>query len=348
MGKNISRRKLLTAGSTGLMAGAVASTAHSWSLPFVEGNHLTQWSPPADVTRNLTPGSSPIRLCSAGHRLSNTNGGNPVEQAAQIREHGYSAAEARFDSWRLMTDSESRELKAELDRQDLWFYTVHVWDNIIHPDPHMRERIHRDYLTAVEMAEQMDMDFVLVHTGSRAYGKPNDADPRNWTTETWQMAVDALKQVLADTAGSNVNLAVEAINNNNMNSPAAHVQLREDVGSDRLKVTLDPTNMINASTLFRNTELINQCFEMLGEDIMYAHAKDIKWTGMLPGMEWVVPGQGEMDYEVYLTHLSRLEAPRPLMMEFLNRGDYEGPDQYPMGKQFIEETAERLGVTIYS
>ncbi len=282
MSKNISRRKLLTAGSTGLMAGAVASTAHSWSLPFVEGDHLTQWSPPADVTRNLTPGSSAIRLCSAGHRLSNTNGDNPVEQVGRIREAGYTAAEARYAGWQVMTDSQARELKEELQRQDLWFYTVHVWDNIIHPDPYLRERIHRDYLTAVEMAEQMDMDFVLVHTGSRAYGKPNDADPRNWTTETWQMAVDALKQVLADTAGSRVNLAVEAINNNNMNSPAAHAQLREDVGSDRIKVTLDPTNMINASTLFRNTELINQCFEMLGEDIMYAHAKDIKWTGMLP------------------------------------------------------------------
>lgn len=229
------------------------------------------------------------------------------------------------------------------------FFTVHVWDNIIHPDPQMRARIHRDYLDAIELAEQMEMDYILVHTGSRAYGKPNDADPRNWTEETWRMSADALKQVVADSSGSKINLAVEAINSNNLNSPAAHVRLRQDVGSERLKVTLDPTNMINASTLFRNTELINQCFELLGEDTMYAHAKDIRWTGMLPGMEWVIPGQGEIDYEVYLAHLSRLEYTRPLMMEFLNRGDgYRGSDQYVAAKQFIEMTAERLGVTIYS
>ena len=348
MNKKISRRKLLSAGSTGLMAGAVASSAHSWSLPNVGGDHLTQWSPPADVTRNLTPGSTPIRLSCTAHKFNNKNGNNPVEQVSQIKNLGYTAAEASYGNWSLMTDSEARELKAELDRQDLWFYTVHVWDNIIHPDPHIRARIHRDYLTAIEMAEQMGMDFVLVHTGSRAYGKPNDADPRNWTTETWQMTVDALNQVIDDSSGSKINLAVEAINNNNLNSPAAHAQLKQDIGSDRIKVTLDPTNMINASTLFRSAELINQCFEVLGEDIMYAHAKDIKWTGMLPGMEWVIPGQGEIDYEVYLTHLSRMEYPRPLMTEFLNRGDYEGPDQYPAAKQFIEETAARLGVTIYS
>jgi sugar phosphate isomerase/epimerase len=69
---------------------------------------------------------------------------------------------------------------------------------------------------------------------------------------------------------------------------------------------------------------------------------------MLPGLEWVIPGQGEMDYEVYLTHLSRLAYPRPLMMEFLNRGKYEGPDQYPVAKKFIEDTAARLGVKIYA
>ncbi|MEQ9209366.1 MAG: hypothetical protein RLN96_05920, partial [Pseudomonadales bacterium] len=99
------------------MAGAVASTAHSWPLPFVGGDHLTQWSPPANVERNLTAGSTPIRLSSAGYQLSNTNGNNPVEQVSYIRSKGYTAAETFFGNWRLMTDSEARELKEELRRQ---------------------------------------------------------------------------------------------------------------------------------------------------------------------------------------------------------------------------------------
>ena len=105
MNKKISRRKLLTAGSTGLMAGAVASAAHSWSLPDVGGSHLTQWSPPANVTRNLTPGSTPIRLSCTAHKLSNINGLNPVEQVEGIRARGYRACEASFANWRRMTDS---------------------------------------------------------------------------------------------------------------------------------------------------------------------------------------------------------------------------------------------------
>jgi len=347
MNNKISRRTALSA-TAALMFGAKASPARAWDLPDVGGaDFLSQWSPPETVRRDLTAGPSVIRLASAGHRLSNVEG-NPAEQVEKIRKLGYSAVEAVYNRWRMMNDSEVRELKVALTQYDLLFYTVHVWDNIIHPDPATRAMVHREYLEAIDMAEQMGMDFILVHTGSRADGKPNAAHPLNWTEETWQMSVDALKQVIADSSGSKVQLAVEAINSNNLNTPAAHVRLREDVGSERLKATLDPTNMIHPGTVFRSAELINQCFDLLGEDIMYAHAKDIRWASMLPGLEWVIPGHGEIDYEVYLTHLSRLSSSRPLMMEFLNRGDYQGEDQYPIGKKFIEDTAARLGVKIHA
>lgn len=346
MNQKVSRRNILSAGA-GLLAVAAASKSHAWALPDAGGaDYLSQWSPPEGVRRDLTPGPSAIRLSCAGHRLTNIDA-DPVEQVETIRNLGYTAVEALYTGWNMMNDSDARELKIALEEHDLLFYAIHVWDNIIHPDPEMRAMVHREYLEAIEMAEQMGMDFILVHTGSRGPGKPSYAHPLNWTEETWQMSVTALKKVLADSAGSRIRLAVEAINSNNLNTPAAHVRLRDDVADERLKFTLDPTNMVHPGTLFRSTELINECFDLLGEDIMYAHAKDIRWADMLPGLEWVIPGQGEMDYEVYLTHLSRLDYSRPLMMEFLNRGGYEGPDQYPQAKKFIEDTAARLGVKIY-
>jgi hypothetical protein len=48
-----------------------------------------------------------------------------------------------------------------------------------------------------------------------------------------------------------------------------------------------------------------------------------------------------MDYEVYLTHLSRLKNPRPLLLEFLPA------EQYPQAKKFIEDTAAKVGVKIH-
>ena len=76
---------------------------------------------------------------------------------------------------------------------------------------------------------------------------------------------------------------------------------------------------------------------------MYAHAKDVLWAPeMLPVLKWVVPGTGTMDYESYLTRLSRLKYTRPLLLEFLST------EKYPEAKKFIEETAQKVGVKIYS
>ena len=152
-----------------------------------------------------------------------------------------------------------------------------------------------------------------------------------------------MKQIIKDTSGSNVNLAVEALNPCNINNPKAHMKLKENVGDERVKVTLDPTNMLNPYTYYRTTELINECFDLIGEDVMYAHAKDVKWTpAMLPAFEWVVPGTGTMDYEQYLVRLSRMKYTRPFMLEFLS------VDKYPQAKKFIEETATKVEVKIYS
>ncbi|MBA7567536.1 hypothetical protein ES708_09251 [subsurface metagenome] len=182
----------------------------------------------------------------------------------------------------------------------------------------------------------------MSHTGSCA-ARATYPHRDNWSEEAWKASVNAFKQILRDTSGSNVALAVEALNPCNINNPMAHVKLREDVGDPRITVTLDPQNMMNMSTYYRSTELINECFDLLGETVSYAHCKDVLLTdNMLPAFEWVVVGTGTMDYETYLTRLSRMKSPRPLMLEFLPR------EKYPEARKYVLETAKKVGVTIYS
>ena len=100
--------------------------------------------------------------------------------------------------------------------------------------------------------------------------------------------------------------------------------------------------MLNTTNYYQTTELINTCFDLLGEDILYAHAKDVSWTPrMLPAFEWVIAGTGTVDFETYLARLSRLKYTRALLLEFLQK------DQYPAVKKYIEKTAARIGVKIH-
>ena len=98
--------------------------------------------------------------------------------------------------------------------------------------------------------------------------------PENWTLETWKMLLDSINQILEDTAGMKSVIGIEAQITTNQDTPLSHKRLLEDIGSERLKVNLDPTNMCHLHNHFHTTELINECFDMLGEDIFGCHAKD--------------------------------------------------------------------------
>jgi sugar phosphate isomerase/epimerase len=343
--KHITRRQALAAGAaaTGIMMGTAPARSEAAELPDVWGDDfLTPWSAPEKVKRDLAPGPNHIRLSCEAYRMKKAPGGSYGDYVQTIRNAGYTACEAGAAQWDYkITDSEIREMQAALKQHDVEFYTLHVWINIIDPDPQKRAAAHRLNCQAVEMAGRLGMKFILTHTGGRNPKGKDIPHPLNWTKETWEMSVAAVKQILKDTAGSKIDLGFEAVNSCNNNTPQSHVRLKKDVGDPRVKVTLDPSNMLHAGTFFRTSELLNLCFDLLGEDIVYAHAKDQIWTDMMPSIKGITLGQGSMDYELYLAHLSRLKKPRCLLIEHLPQ------DQFEPSRQFLLQTAKKIGVKIY-
>jgi len=344
MKRNMTRRGAIAAGavSTGALFGGMWSEAEARMLAETWGeDFLAPFSPPENVERDLTPGKTPIRLSCSAYGLHYREGMDMPARVREIRAAGYTAAEGN-DEWKHASDSEIRELEDALKEHDLMFYTLHRCINNIHPDPSERRKINKRVAEMVEAADRLGLEFVVTHTGSRSPERATLPHRDNWTKEAWKDSVAAMKRILRDTSGSRVALAVEALNPCNINNPRAHVRLREDVGDPRIKVTLDPQNMLNMTTYYRTTELVNACFDLLGEDICYCHCKDVRLKDtMLPAFEWVVVGTGTMDYETYLTRMSRMERPRALFLEFLPK------EKYPEAKRYIEETAARVGVKIY-
>ena len=89
-------------------------------------------------------------------------------------------------------------------------------------------------------------------------------------------------------------------------------------------------------------DLFNANFDVLGEGISYVHGKDVVWNEMIPGLNWAMNGTGAMDYEVFLTHLSRMKRPRNMLVEFLST-----PEEYQEAQRNIRAIAKKVGVTIY-
>jgi sugar phosphate isomerase/epimerase len=366
MSTNFTRRKALaaSAAATGaLSSGNLFAASKSPSggrapLPDVWGeDFMMQWTPPDNVERDLTPGPTPIRISCAqyglrlpgtGRRRQNQNTANQPQSIGdvvkRIRDAGYTAAEAPGNSMNSLTDSQVRELQSALKEYDVEFYTIHVWTNLTHPDPETKERNIQMYITNIEAAERVGVKNIVMHTGGADAQHQDRPHPQNWSRALWEEAVANTQRIIAATPGSKINLGFEAVNSHNNNTPQSHVRLKEDVGSDRVTVTLDPTNMMHPGVYFRSTELLNTCFDLLGEDIVCAHAKDHQWRSMVPGLsEGHVLGTGIMDYEVFLAQLSRMKYPRCLLIEHLREAE-----MYEQSHQFLKDTAAKIGVKLHA
>jgi sugar phosphate isomerase/epimerase len=303
---------------------------------------LYQWSPPENLKRDLTPGKSAIRL--AGQttpRFSNAEGTDYAAQFRKMREGGWTAVESGSVAWlsRKMPESEIREIKTQAAANDVVFYGLHCGGNIIAPDPDA-DRWQRHIVDSVRAAEEMGCELILTHGGS-LYPNRDWAHPQNWSRESWNRSVNALKRICRDTAGSKVKIAIEAVITESVNSPWAHKRLREDVGDERITVGLDITNMVHPGIAFRMSEFIDVTFDLLEDQISYLHAKDIAWNQMLPGLNWAMNGTGIMDYEKYLVRMSRLKTNPYVLIEFMNR-----EEEYQQSQRNLRVIAEKVGVKI--
>ncbi len=359
MKSSMSRRKALVAGA-GASAALIGSSCSDSGQETVRTEpqssqpphppFFTPWSPPPGYAPSLEAGSTPIRLAAWKQdcMLNHPGEGSITETVKRIRSQGYTAGNSytgigRRNPWLECPESDIRELKDALAEHDVMFFDVHTYINIIHPDPGERKDARRYVIEQCEAAERVGCPMVTTHTGTMSDDIPISPHPKNWTWESWNLSVEALKEILDATSGMKVRLGIEAVNMTASNSPRAHRQLIDEIGDPRIKICLDPVNMMHLAVYYRNAELIEECFDLLGDDIIAAHAKD---TWVLPNrmsayITECAPGKGILDYVTYLRGLSTLSTPCPLIIEHI-------PDEeFPGAKQYLEKRAAEAGVKFY-
>ena len=354
----ISRRKVLTVGaaSAGMVLGGSCSDSQfkpekpQEEIPFSE---RTWWTPGPnkDLVRELTPGTMPVKLAcmSSSTMINYPEKGSITEVVKRIRDAGYTSANSHYsigirNKWLDASESEITELKEAIKQYDVEIFDTMVWTNLIHPDEKTRQNNLKYVAENIEAADRIGCRMVTMVTGSCDPDYYIGMHPDNWTRETWNVTLDSIRQLIRDTSGCTAALGMEAVITTNLDGPAAHKRLMEDIGDPRCKVCLDPTNMLSFERYYHSTELLNECFDMLGEDIIGCHAKDIfiRRDVMLAHIIEVPAGEGVQDYETYLVRMSRMKWPRTLLLEHLPA------EKYPAVKAFIEKTAAKVGVKIYS
>jgi len=151
--------------------------------------------------------------------------------------------------------------------------------NMIHPDPAVRERGLVALDAIASTCRVLGSDIVTLCTGTyddtsmwRAH--PNNGTPGAWTDLTGTMAT-AL--AIADRHG--IRFVIEPEPANVVRNADRALALIEEMADPRLKVVLDPANILAGDPDRTPSEALDRAFDLLGDHIVLAHAKDLDAAG---------------------------------------------------------------------
>ena len=195
--------------------------------------------------------------------------------------------------------------------------------NMAHPD----EKVRRDGLRRLGVlaaaCKSLGTLTITLCTGTREPENMWRRHPDNGTPEAWRDMLATMQEALETAEERGVTLAFEPEINNVVDSAQKGRRLLDEMRSPCLKVVMDAANLFDAEDparrLSRSEGIMADAFELLGDDIAIAHAKDVKRSG-----EFVAVGKGDLDYDLYLDHLVEAGYRGPLILHGLSEEEVEG------------------------
>jgi sugar phosphate isomerase/epimerase len=179
--------------------------------------------------------------------------------------------------------------------------------NMIDPVRERRDDGMRRLRQLAGACSRLGTKIITLCTGTR---DPDDlwrGHPANAHADAWADLRAAIAQALDIAEEHDVWLAVEPETANVVDSPARARRLLDEMGSPRLKIIIDPANLFCVKDLPHQRAILDAAFDLLGPEIVLAHAKDVRVVG---GTVHHVPaGMGVLDYPHYLSLLRHIPVP---------------------------------------
>jgi sugar phosphate isomerase/epimerase len=203
-------------------------------------------------------------------------------------------------------------VREQAARRGLSMAAVSGTYNMAHPDAAVRADGARRLATLITAARALGTSIVTLCTGSRDAADMWRRHPDNGTPEAWRDMRESLEPALALAEAHGVTLAFEPEHANVVASAAAARRLLDEMRSAHLQVVIDSANLLSGAELDRQSDTLREAFDLLADDIVLAHAKDVRRDGAI-----VAAGQGDLDYDLYLTLLADAAGDVPLIIHGL-------------------------------
>ncbi|MBW7456115.1 sugar phosphate isomerase/epimerase family protein [Paenibacillus sepulcri] len=251
---------------------------------------------------------------------------------------GYSAAYCSY-----IADGNEREeykqafREADIVLAELGAYCINISD----PDIARQEKNIAEIMTRLRQAEEMETVCCVMHGGSYNNMGCVMSHKDNFAEANIEHNIRVIQRIIDEVEPRRTKLVLETESYVLPDNPDLYLRMMKEINRDAFAVHLDPVNMTSdPRRVYYNGDFIRECFEKLGPYIVSCHAKD---TNLVHHATTQITetylGNGTLDYDEYLTQLSRLPQEPPLMIEHLSE------DELPAALDYIFGKAEQLGLT---
>lgn len=231
----------------------------------------------------------------------------PVEAMTLVRGLGFTAIDVSASGGQRVADSRAFPRSA---RQRMRSAATNVGLEVSAVVTHLgladtlRESTPLDLIDAVQVANDLDAPLVLVHIGSR----PGDPSEAAWR---WARAIEAVRAA-ADAAAPTVTICLDAV------APDFLTRDVEEVGAFLLAV--DRRNVgwnLDPAYLAATDVALDHALDRLAGWIRHCHLKDVRrHDGQI---EWLIPGDGELDLPAVFAALARIRFDGTVTAEVIAR-----------------------------
>jgi sugar phosphate isomerase/epimerase len=237
----------------------------------------------------------------------------PEKTLDAVRSHGLSVVQYNLACAGLPTLPEwiepavARRIGTAAASRGITLAAVSSTFNMIDPTRARRDIGMRRLEQLGSVCHLLGTKIITLCTGTRDPYNMWRGHPDNSRPDAWADLLNALEQALAIAEKYDLWLAIEPDMANVVDTLTKADLLLDELRSHRVKIILDPANLFGVEDLAYQRPILEAAFDLLGPDIVLAHARDVRVVD--GAVRPVAAGTGVLDYEHYLTLLRSTSVP---------------------------------------
>ncbi len=241
-------------------------------------------------------------------------GSDPAMVLAAVAQAGYSATQYNMACSGLpalpdmISALHTSAVAAAAYRSNVAIAALSATANLIHPNAAARADGVRRVGVLIAAAPALPTRLVTLCSGTRDAADPWRHHPDNTSPAAWRDLLASMTEVLAFANRYDVDLGIEPEPGNIVRDASAARRLIDDLASPRVKIVLDPANLIEGIAADRQRTVIADAIDRLADRIVMAHAKDRAADGSV-----VAAGHGVVDFVDFLRRLRAAGFDGPLV-----------------------------------